>query len=457
MLELCRIRRISSIAFASGKPERGAQVGASACPRERVPPLSSGPKFPKFARTEIFKERSVVFNRVAYFILFLVPAALLFRCVRPALQAWVCALFGAAFFVFFSLTEIGGVAGAFFLLVFIWETLFSRFYKPGSRLCLVGIAQSVLLLMVFKYWNFFTGLIFPEHNPVFWKNAFLPLGISFFTFEFIHYAVDRYRGLAPAGTVGEYFAFILFFPTMVAGPIKRYQDFRPKLANPSLAWPADWQQGMTRILAGLAKKFALADLMTAFTAHLNRADIAQAHRWVLPVWIFAYGFQIYFDFSAYSDIAIGSARLFGIKVPENFDWPYVRTNIASFWARWHMSLYRWLIDYVFIPLGGSRTAQPRVYFNVLITMLLSGIWHGAGLNFLVWGLYHGVLLALHRFWVSLRARFAGRTAASIHPELNPVGKLAAGALTFLAVNFGWIFFSMDLHTAAFFLKRLFVG
>src|SRR5437764_12541944 len=112
--------------------------------------------------------------------------------------------------------------------------------------------------------------------------------------------------------------------------------------------------------------------------------------------------KIYFVFSAYSDIAIGSARLFGIRVPENFDWPYARTNIAEFWRHWHMSLYKWLVDYVFIPLGGSRAGRPRVYLNVLITMFLSGLWHGAGLNFIVWGLWHGVLLAIHRVWTNWR-------------------------------------------------------
>src|SRR6266850_1436719 len=346
----------------------------------------------------------MIFNTFAYFLLFLVPAAILFRLVRPAAQPWVCLIFGAGFFVFFSLVQIGGVAGACCLLIFVWESIFSRFYRKGSPLCFVGIAQAIIFLIAFKYWNFLSGLVFGSaaHNPVFWAGAFLPLGISFFTFEFIHYAVDRYRGATPAGKFGEYLAFILFFPTMVAGPIKRYQDFRPKLANPSLIWDQDWQTGITRILIGLAKKFMIADLLTAFTNHLNHADIAVAQRWVLPIWLLAYGMKIYFDFSAYSDIAIGSARLFGIKVPENFDWPYLRTNIAEFWKHWHMSLYRWLVDYVFIPLGGSRVNPSRVYLNILITMFLSGLWHGAGLNFIVWGLWHGTLLVIHRLWTAWR-------------------------------------------------------
>lgn len=385
-------------------------------------------------------------------MLFLVPAAILFRLVRPTAQPWVCLVFGAAFFVFFSVRQVGGIAGAICLIIFIWEAIFSRFYKQGSWICFVGIVQTIFFLVIFKYWNFLTGLFFgsTEHNPVFWAGAFLPLGISFFTFEFIHYAVDRYRGTTPEGKFSEYMAFILFFPTMVAGPIKRYQSFLPTLRNPTIDWEQDWLQGITRILTGVVKKFVVADLMTALTNHLNQGDIAQAQRWMLPIWLLAYGIKIYFDFSAYSDIAIGSARLFGIKVPENFDWPYLRANIAEFWKHWHMSLYRWLVDYVFIPLGGSRKEPPRVLVNILLTMLLSGVWHGAGLNFLVWGLWHGMLLAVHRAWSQWRQNHIARPPSA-------AGKIAGWAITFIAVNIGWAFFCMDLPTSMFFFKRLFGG
>jgi len=390
----------------------------------------------------------VIFNTFAYYLLFLIPAALSFRLANAACKPWVCAIFGTVFFGFYSLTEIGGVAGACCLGFFAWESLCTRLYRPGSWLCFVGVAQGILFLVTFKYWNFFTGLLYAgaPHNPLYWTGAFLPLGISFFTFEFIHYAVDRYRGAAPAGKLSHYMSFILFFPTMVAGRIKRYQDFLPKVLNPSRNWALDWQLGGTRILTGLVKKFVLADVMTAMTQHLNRSDISAASRWVLPLWLLAYGFQIYFDFSAYSDIAIGSARLFGIKVPENFDWPYLQTNITEFWRHWHMSLYKWLVDYVFIPLGGSHTAPGRVYLNVLITMLISGLWHGAGLNFLVWGLWHGILLVAHRAWSKLRS------GAAPHP--SAVVRICSWAATFILVNLGWAFFCMDIPTALLFFRRL---
>jgi len=393
----------------------------------------------------------MIFNTWDYYVLFLIPSAILCRVAGPRTRPWVIAASGGLFFLYFSYTQFGGVAGAACLGIFLWETLVSRFYRPASWFCWAGVAQTVIFLLIFKYWNFLTGLFWsvPAQNPLYWKSAFLPLGISFFTFEFIHYATDRYRGRAEEGAASEYLAFILFFPTMVAGPIKRYQDFLPKLREISRDWALDWQRGITRILAGLVKKFAIADVLMAYTNHLNRADIAVAQRAILPLWLLAYGIKIYADFSAYSDIAIGSARLFGIRVPENFDWPYLRTNIADFWRHWHMSLTNWLIDYVYIPLGGSRESEGRVAGNILVTMFISGLWHGAGIHFVVWGLLHGVMLVIRRAWRQLVPLPAG--------EAPLWRRLPAWFLTYASVNLAWAFFCMDTKTAIFFFQRLLRG
>lgn len=399
-------------------------------------------------RRRVF-DSDMIFNTFSYYFVFLVPAALGCMISPSVYRPWIVITSASLFFIYFSLAGLGGIAGAFCLLIFFWESLLSRFYKAGSPLCLFGIIQSLIILMIFKYWNFLTGLAWGASNvnPWYWRGAFLPLGISFFTFEFIHYAADRYQGRTEQGELKEYLAFIMFFPTMVAGPIKRYQDFLPKL-RAAQASPTDWNRGITRIFSGLVKKFAIADLMTAYTNHLNVADIRSANRAILPLWLLAYGVKIYFDFSGYSDIAIGSARLFGIRVPENFNWPYLQTNIAEFWRNWHISLSRWLTDYVFIPLGGSRVARVRIYSNLIVTMFVSGVWHGAGVNFVVWGLWHGVMLTGHRVWREWRG-------AAV--EGRPAGRVLATVVTFVLVNLGWAFFCMDIPTATIFFRKMFLG
>lgn len=395
----------------------------------------------------------MIFNTFAYYLLFLVPGALLFRISPQQVKPWVLVTFGALFFIYFSYVYLGGMYAAACIGLFVWEATLQTAYRPGARICLVGILASLAILGAFKYWNFATDLLTASmaSNPLHWDGAFLPLGVSFFTFEFIHYAADRYRNKAEKGTFAEYLAFIFFFPTMVAGPIKRFQDFVPCLRNPSDDWQLDFNRGITRILSGLVKKFAVADLLTSLTDHLNYADIALAERWVLPIWLFAYGWKIYFDFSAYSDIAIGSGRLFGIAIPENFDWPYFRTSITEFWRHWHISLYKWLVDYVFIPLGGSRVLGGKLYRNILLVMLVSGIWHGAGVNYVVWGLWHGIMLCIHR-WMT-----AARGSSEAPAVVSPYRKLGGWLVTYTGVNLGWAFFAMDMQTATFFFKRLILG
>ncbi len=389
----------------------------------------------------------MIFNTFVYYLMFLFPAAVAYRLLNKDLRPWSIVLFGSGFFVYFAY-HMAGLAGALCLALFLWESIISRFYKLDSWWCVLGMVQSVLILGVFKYWNFFTGLVFwHADNPVHWSGAFLPLGISFFTFEFYHYAWDRKYNRTESGTLSEYLAFILFFPTMVAGPIKRYQDFLPKLRATPKDWSNDWERGISRILTGLVKKFAVADLLIALTYHLNAADIGVAARPALILWLVAYSIKIYADFSAYSDIAIGSARLFGIVVPENFDWPYGRQNIQKFWACWHMSLTRWLTDYVFIPVARLPKFRPPLYLAIVITMLISGLWHGAGLNFLAWGLYHGLLLMIHQQW----RRWKGP------PSEAPAAVFASRVATYLFVLAGYSLFAMNLQCSMLFWRRLILG
>jgi alginate O-acetyltransferase complex protein AlgI len=380
----------------------------------------------------------MIFNELSYFALFLLPAVVLFHTVPSRTRPWVIGFFGAAFFVYYGYLHFGGLWGALCVLLFVWEMVTSRLYRPGSRWCLFGIAQAVAILLVFKYLTFAVGswndLAATLHLPPLGaaKRWLLPLGVSFFTFEFIHFAADTYWGKLERPPVGEYAAFILFFPTMVAGPIKRFQDFGPKLKTARFD-PALASQGITRILVGLAKKHAIADTFALWAGRLNGPQLYTAHAHQIVAWIFAYGMQIYFDFSAYSDIAIGSGYLFGLTIPENFNWPYGSQNIAEFWRRWHISLSSWIRDYVYVPLGGSRLGRSRTAINLILAFTISGLWHGAAYNFIAWGLWHGLLLVSYRRCCESFPRLSAR-----------MPKPVAVGLTFVAVNFGWAFFSMDI-------------
>jgi alginate O-acetyltransferase complex protein AlgI len=386
----------------------------------------------------------MIFNELSYFLLFLLPCVALFHRSEPRWRPWVISLFGVLFFVYYGYLHFGGRWGALCVLLFVWEIATSRLYRTGSRWCIAGIVQAVLILVGFKYLTFATGAwndlariaSLPPLRPL--DRIVLPLGVSFFTFEFIHFAADSYRGRVERPALGEYAAFILFFPTMVAGPIKRIQDFLPKLREATFS-PQLATQGVTRILAGLAKKHVLADTLTLWSDNLVGDGLYTASGGQILLWLLAYGGKIYFDFSAYSDIAIGSGYLFGLRIPENFNWPYSSADISEFWRRWHISLSNWIRDYVYIPLGGSRDGERRTALNLFVAFGVSGLWHGAAYNFLAWGLWHGLLLVGHRLWSK-----AGRALP------RPV----AIALTFGAVNVGWAFFSMDIGRATYALGRV---
>jgi alginate O-acetyltransferase complex protein AlgI len=392
----------------------------------------------------------VIFNELSYYLLFLLPTLVAFHLTRPGLRDWWLALAGVLFFAYYSFIHFGGWPAVACLLLFAVELLTSRLYRKGSAWCIWGIVQAVLVLVVFKYSNFGISLF----NDWSWLHGqgykdpftwlFLPLGVSFFTFEFIHYAVDSYRGEVPSRPMARYAAFIFFFPTMVAGPIKRFGDFDRKLEVARFSWPLV-ERGITRILVGMVKKQVLADTFGLWADRLNTPELFDASPLNILLWIFAYGQKIYFDFSGYSDIAIGSAYLFGLRIPENFDYPYLRTSITDFWRHWHVSLYLWIRDYIFIPLGGSRGTALRTALNTLTAFAISGLWHGANGGFVVWGLWHGVLLVVHRLWRGVRPAWLEKSTAWM---------VFCSVATFVAVNLGWAFFCMDLDRALFALSRI---
>ncbi len=322
----------------------------------------------------------------------------------------------------------------------------------------IGLVVNLLCLFVFKYANLFvtsastvTGWL-TGHNPEWMVNIVLPLAISFFTFEFIHYLFEIYRGKKPMDSFVLFALFAAFFPTQIAGPIKRYADFEHQMAEDEtkkfkLSMLDD---GVPLIVTGLAKKILLADNLSIMVNMMLKDPLSYG---APELWLFAYAFafQIYFDFSGYTDVARGSAMLMGYKIPINFDMPYIANNMSNFWHRWHISLSSWLRDYLFIPLGGSRGGRFKTHRNLFLTMALGGLWHGASWNFVVWGIYHGLALIVHREFTFLREK----VAVLDNFCKTKLWSIMAVLLTFHAVCIGWIFFVVkDCGVAFKIIKRL---
>jgi len=311
-----------------------------------------------------------------------------------------------------------------------------------------SIACNLGLLAYFKYADFFVDtvahLVGTSTLPLL---IALPVGISFFTFKTMSYTIDVYRGEIPAcRSLWRYAMFVSFFPELVAGPIVRASIFLPQMDRPLTPRWGRTVIGLQIALIGVAKKLLIADRLASFSDSVFDAPAAFSQGTVIAA-VIAYSLQIYCDFSGYSDIAIGVARIIGFDLPENFDMPYLATSITEFWRRWHMTLSRWLRDYLYIPLGGNRRGPWRTYLNLAITMLLGGLWHGANWTFVAWGLLHGLGLAVHKL---VRSR-----ATSDAAPRSMLGTVLSWAATYTFVCIGWVFFrSPDFATAATVLAKM---
>lgn len=316
----------------------------------------------------------------------------------------------------------------------------------------IGIAFNLLVLGFFKYAYFardsVNGLLklfgpTAGQVPNFPFEIILPLGISFFAFEFIHYIADVYKGTPAVRKFMEFALFPSFFPTQIAGPIKRFQDFVPQLTHDTKFKMEYLNEGVELVLFGLFKKVCLADNIAIV---VNRCyahpEILSASDMWLATW--AFFFEVYFDFSGYTDVARGSAMMMGFKVPINFDMPMLASSIADFWRRWHISLSTWLRDYLFIPLGGSKKGEWITQRNALITMTIAGLWHGASMNYVSWGVYLGLLIVIHREW----QKFYKNVDWLKNLVASKVFHILAIALTFNSFSFGLVLFrSKDMEMA----------
>jgi len=321
---------------------------------------------------------------------------------------------------------------------FIGNQIFkSKNHRNRKLLLIATISANLGMLFFFKYFNFFIDsfktLLTPWAATDQWStlNIILPVGISFYTFQTLSYTIDIYnRKTEPAQSALSFFTFVAFFPQLVAGPIERARNLIPQFKIKRGFSYSQGKSGLKLILWGLFKKMVIADQL-AEIVNAVYASPENFNGWGIVIATFLFGFQIYCDFSGYSDIAIGTARLFGIELMTNFRTPYFSTSFREFWRRWHISLSTWFRDYVYIPLGGNRGGSIKSARNIIITFLISGLWHGASVTFLIWGGIHGVLFTAEQF---ISANF------SINSKLR---NLAGFVITFMAVNFAWLFFRAE--------------
>ena len=335
----------------------------------------------------------MVFTSIS-FIYYFLPLLLIFYFVVPKKFRNIILLMFSVLFYFYGESK--------YILLMLIEVLISYVvgllidkYK-SKNILIIGIFIHVLLFGIFKYFNFViinVNNLF--HSNLNLLNVVLPIGISFYTFQIISYEIDVYnKKVNVQSNILKYFLYVFLFPQLIAGPIVRYQDVNNEIDNRNVTFEM-FANGLRRFIIGLSKKVIIANnLGELCNIYLNLGDKS-----VLFTWIFAisYMLQIYFDFSGYSDIAIGLGKMLGFNFPENFNYPYMAKSITDFWRRWHMTLSSWFRDYVYIPLGGNKKGVLKQIRNILIVWSLTGLWHGASWNFIVWGLYFGILLILEKF------------------------------------------------------------
>jgi alginate O-acetyltransferase complex protein AlgI len=378
----------------------------------------------------------MLFSSYTFLFQFLPAVALAFAAARRhSPRAGILVLVGASLVFYgawrpiYLLLLTASIAANFSLGLLMEDPLRRR------AVGLAGVALNLVLLCYFKYTDFILDSInMLTGAPLPLVNIVLPLGISFFTFQQIAYLVDVMRGARVERDIFSYGLFVSFFPHLIAGPLVHHAEMIPQFKRERTGRSALLAaRGLAILAAGLFKKVVIADNLAQFVspvfAHLDAGGgVTTSWAWLATL---SYTLQIYFDFSGYSDMAIGLALLFGIRLPVNFRSPYKAASIVDFWRRWHITLSRFLRDYLYIPLGGNRQGEQRRYLNLMLTMLLGGLWHGAGWNFLIWGGLHGLYLCANRLWQEGRA------------AVVPASRLAtilSWSITFFAVVIAWVFF-----------------
>ena len=393
----------------------------------------------------------MLFNTVEFFVFFVV-VLLLYRALPHRAQNWMLLVASYVFYGWWDWRFLALIAGStvldWALGLLIEHARERKGDRAAKRAVALSVAANLTILGFFKYCNFFVDSAeyllrgFGYEGPTWTLRIILPVGISFYTFQSMSYTIDVYRGeLRASRSLVDFALFVSFFPQLVAGPIERATHLLPQVQRPRQVTWTDWEEGLLLFALGLFRKVAIAD-PAGVIADAYFAEPAGHSSVQLSVGVLLYALQIYNDFAGYSDMARGSARLLGFTLMRNFHHPYFATSFSDFWKRWHISLSGWLRDYLYIPLGGNRKGRVRTYVNLMTTMLLGGLWHGANWTFVVWGGLHGLyLIAQHAL---------GRLVPRVAPGtwMNTGQRVVAAGTVFLLVNVAWLFFrAPDFATA----------
>jgi len=388
----------------------------------------------------------MTFSSITFLVYFLPVFILLYHLTPDKFKNAVILIASIYFYSWGGPKFIFVILGTTFLDFFLVNAMHRQKTKSAKRkFLIISLLLNVGLLFYFKYCNFFIDNI----NQLFgadikWLKVVLPIGISFYTFESLTYVIDVYRGIhKPLKNFWHYQTYILLFPKLIAGPIVRYHDIADQITSREKNYTPDIKlSGFLIFCIGLGKKAIIANTLgmqadAVFKLSADQIDTATA--WVGAI---AYTFQIYFDFSGYSDMAIGLGKIMGFKFPENFNNPYISGSITEFWRRWHKTLGAWMKNYLYIPLGGNQVSSAKLYRNLIIVFLLSGFWHGASWNFVLWGAYHGLFLVMERL-------FLGNI-------FQKAGKFISVPITFIIVITGWVLFrNENLNYALAVIKKMY--
>lgn len=385
------------------------------------------------------------------FLLYFFPAFLILYYFSGKKLKNITALIASIFFYAWGAPDFIFVVFASIIIDFY---LIRKLHNSNSRktrrtLLSFSVILNIGLLAYFKYANFFIENVNEicsslGYSGISWINVALPIGISFFSFQKVTYSVDVYRKVhTPLKKITDYALYILMFPQLIAGPIVRFNEIADQIEDRSANETIDNRlTGFFRFIIGLSKKVLIANVLGKEVDQIFALSEIELTSYLAWMGVIAYTFQIYFDFSGYSDMAIGIGKMIGFKFPENFNNPYISQSITEFWHRWHITLGRWMKDYLYITLGGNKVSPKRLYFNLWIVFLISGLWHGAAWNFIIWGAFHGFFLIADRLFLL--------------KVYSKIGKIPSIIITFFITMMGWVLFRADnLHETGVFLTKMF--